>query len=85
MIRFDTQRFWRDVDAIRRRRGYTGRAMIQKTGIKGHLCQLRRIENPQVNTVAPVARWAGISLDAYLVEDQEEVSADIIQTASSEP
>lgn len=68
---FDTDRFWEDLDRVRRERKLTWHQVTTATGVISIKSRGARRDNPRIDTLVPIAVWAGFSLDAYIqVYDQ---------------
>lgn len=63
---FDTPRFWRDLDRIRRERGVSWQVLGDETGIPVLKSPTLQSNNPHIDTLTIAAVWAGLSLDAYI-------------------
>lgn len=66
-ILFDTQRFYQDLDQVRRARGIEGAQLARLIGVtSARLLMETRNDNPRIDSLAPLATWACLSLDAYI-------------------
>lgn len=66
---FDSERFFDDLDQVRKSRGLSWRNMLSMTGAYKAPGMLRRQHNPTIQTLAPLAVWANLSLDAYINQE----------------
>ncbi|SRR5258708_4979920 len=67
---FDASRFFTDLDRIRQLRGCTWNHIARMAGITGTTA-IRQRSNLRINTLIPLALWAGLSLDNYIKREQE--------------
>lgn len=65
-VLFDTQRFWSDLDRVRQERGVSWNLIAQVTKVTGVRQVKTRLDSPRIDTLAPLAVWGGLSLDAYI-------------------
>ena len=68
---FETERFLADVDRIREQRDASWNAVLRAVGLSGSRTSYHHTWNPHIQTIARLAAWAGLSLDAYLRKEQE--------------
>lgn len=69
---FDTARFYADLERILQERKATWYQLALATDARSFAAKANRRGNPRIGTLAAVASWAGLSLDAYILRREEK-------------
>src|SRR5437879_5393149 len=63
---FDSERFYADLDQVRKERGVSWTAIADATGCAAFRQTSTHAPNPRIDTLVPAAVWADLSVDQYI-------------------
>ncbi len=74
-IKFDAEAFYAVLDAHRATAGLTWKQVASKSGVSAStLTRMAQGKRPDVDSLAALVRWSGISADQFMVGDDEHVA-----------
>ena len=82
---FDAENFYVALDRQRQSNGLTWKQVAEKSGVSAStLTRMAQGKRPDVDSMAALAAWSGLSLDAFVShEDANKVQADSLTVINS--
>ena len=82
--RFDADGFYAALDSERRSRGFTWKRMADESGVSAStLTRMAQGRRPDVDSLAALVSWSGLSADAYVRDDEAKSEAEPLAMIST--
>ena len=82
--RFDADGFYAALDAERRSRRYTWKRMADESGVSAStLTRMAQGRRPDVDSLAALVAWSGLSADSFVRDDQGKSEAEPLAMIST--
>lgn len=74
---FDAEGFYAVLDAYRTERGLSWKQVADKTKVSASsLTRMAQGKRPDVDSLAALANWSGISVDQFMITDSDKANAE---------